>query len=612
MSGEDVIVSIGVDTSGADVALGQSAADFDAWSREAQRALDSTAKAAAKAAVETERAAVKASASAKKAADGLKKQFAALDRDHITLGAPIDAAAEKMARLRAESEKLERVSSLLGPQLGGVVQIMSKLGKVGGSGVGGATAAVAGVGVAFAAALYAGVQFGSMVVSTIDNVEELSGSLSDLQRRELAGTIAGMREAAQAGDDLDASLTELQIRIAGGFADDVSDLRYAMTGIVDVFNGLSFATDSAAGKLASFYANTVETLLGLKPLLYIFDKLEQYGGKVRAQYDANRPSMLPEGPYAAGQAPGEQPAVPPFLSPAAGMYPAVQAFKGKKPATGGGGSRGGGSDPLSGFTLDGSGAAFTYGSAADALAATDFTAANSTDAAIQARKEYGFYLDQQIKQTKELAESTNILSDAEYDAAITARDARKETQQQTLNTSMQFASSLVGLFNQIASAEVASTKEGTAAHRQAMRDQLTMQEASAFANAALGITNIWAQWAGQPIVAAAMTLVEGAATGIAIGQIEAQRSKLHTGGLAPDELWGMPNVITRRNERAAVLTAEGQRHITADDIDRANSGASTRGDTLQIVVRDESGRRMSGRQFARPIPTVGQATRGVR
>lgn len=548
MAGEDVIVTIGVDASAANAALTSSSAKFSGWSKETTAALAKADKAVAK----------------------LEKSVAALDD-------PAAQAAASQAKLRAESEKLEKVASLLGPNMGGLVSQMSKLGKVAGSEVGGATLAIAGLAAGVGAALYALTQFGAGVLDTIESIDDLAASLDDVTRKRLAPQIASLRESKAALDDAAVSWAELKIVVADAVDGPLAD---AVTVASAVVEGWSLV--GAAAKRAGIDIRSALGPLGASLIVM----------EAAAKYLTGYGNTADLGPGGGETLPADWNPLPmsvPGSTPAAALPPVRQTAPNR---------------PRSAATQ----------AAQDAIQSSMFLPGITVAKSQYDLKAAGLaaladldqqYADQKAALDKQMAD--DAIAQIEREQA-----ARKAATETAIAGASSVALALSSFAMQVADAQVASTKEGTEAHRQAMRDQVAMQEVAAAVNAAVGITQIWAQWAGQPVVAGALTVLEAAATGAAIAQLEAQKSKLHTGGLAPDEQYGIPAMITRHNERAAILTDEGRRHITADDIDRANSGAVGRADVLQVVVRDESGRgrRMSGRQFARPIPGVGQAARG--
>jgi len=550
MSGEDVIVSIGIDASAANEGLARSSVKFSGWSRD------------------TERAIAKAEAAGKK----LDKSIAALDK-------PIDHAAASTAKLRAESEKLEKVASLLGPRMGGLVSVMSKFGKTAGSDIGGATLALAGLAAGAGAALYALGSFGSMVLDTIDNVDDLAASLDVVTQKRLKDQIKSLKDTSAALDGAVDSWTELKIVVT-----DIADGPLADASVVVGAIAKGWAL---VGENASKAGLDIRAALGpLGSSLMLFEAAANYLTAKDEQL-----SLGPGGgqifPMDGSALDGGMSIPPPPGAPAAAKPQPATASTRPRPSTSAAADATMSSMFLPGITIPKS--------------QIDLHAAGLAAVA-----------DLDAKFAEDKAARDKAMADAAIEQIEREKAARQAAVQTAIAGASAVTSSLISLGEQAAAAAVENTKEGTAAHREALRDQLTMQELSAVANAALGITNVWSQWAGQPIVAGALTAVELAATGVAIGQIEAQKSKLHTGGLAPDERYGMPQPITRDNERTAVLTREGQRHL--DELDRINSGAVQGRNTLQVVVRDESGRgrRMSGREFGRPVPGIGQAPRGVR
>ena len=552
MAGEDVLVTIGVDASAANTALASSRAKFGEWSKGTSQDLTRVETAAAK----TTKAVTK-------------------------VAAPIDHAAASAAKLRAESENLEKVASLLGPNIGNLVSQMSKLGKVSGSGIGGATLAIAGLAAGLGAGLYAMSAYASMVADTVENVDDLAASLDVVTRDRLASQITSLRNSKTALDDAAGSWTELKIVLADVADGPLADMVTLVSAIAEGWALIGINAKRAGIDVTSAIPYVGSLIKDLERLAELKGLVDQYYAKPdtsgpigSTNYSSDELAALLGMPTGNATTTAPKPAVPAAQPRATGNRPAAS---------------GPGAIESSMFL-----AGITIPKSQIDLRAAGLAAVAELDQQ---------YADKKAALDKQAADEA--IAQIERETA-----ARKAAVQNAIAGASAVTSSLIAFGMQTVDAQVANTKEGTEAHRQALRDQLTMQEASAAAQAALGIVNIWSQWAAQPIVAAALTLVEGAAVTGAITQMERQKSKLHTGGLAPDEQYGMPQAITRTNERSAVLTREGQRHL--NELDRINAGAVGAGQVLQVVVRDESGRRMSGRQFGTTQPAVGFAPRAVR
>lgn len=485
-----------------------------------------------------------------------------------------DAATAKATKLRQESEKFAKVVELVGPQIGSVVQLLGRFGKVAGSDIGGATLAVAGLAVGLGAGLYALKSFAGGVLDTIVNVDDLADSLDIVTRNRLKDQIDSLHKSKAALDDAADRWTELKIVVSAAVDGPLSD---AATVLSMVEEGWALV-----GEAASKTGFDIRDALGpLGTSLKLMEALAKIKNLLDGQHAATGGGHV---------APGTGPLMPQKPITAADLTFDFAASATAQTATNRPNAAAGPDAIQSSMFLAG----ITIPKSQIDLHAAGLDAIAQLDTKFAADK---------AARDKQIADEAI----AQIERETAARQAAVQT---AIAATEQMASSLIGLGMQIVDAQVANTKDGTEAHRQALRDQLTMQEASAAAQAALGLVNIWSQWAAQPIVAGALTLVEVAATTAAISQMERAKSKLHTGGLAPDERYGMPQAVTRNNERTAVLTREGQRHL--NELDRINAGAVGGGQILQVVVRDDSGRRMSGRQFGKTQPAVGFAPRAVR
>lgn len=495
------------------------------------------------------------------------------------VGSATAKTAKSLQDMQKESAQLMRLQALLGPQLGGIVKTLGMVRGTQASGLTGATLAVG----AFAAGLAAVVAIGGSAVSVYADVAAYSAQIEHAKGEGLisAEEVENIEKAGRAFTGLSKSFGDFQIVLAGTFADDFSSFSLGLDYVLSRIEG--FDADEATERARKFH----NELNGIKESLS--DGIPEW---MRQNGQGNHKVTADEQKAADGAAASAAAAAK------ASSDAALTAAKAQSVAV-----------------------ANTWIFLMDSL---DAEAAATAKSEAETWAWLGDQMDAENKAATDAAiaemnrEHEAFVATAEHrleveqanEKAIAA--ARKQAAQDAITASSQVTASLLGFGTQLVDAQVANTEEGTEAHRRALRDQLTMQEGAAIANAALGITNIWSQWAAQPIVAAALTLIEVGATGAAIGQLESQKAKMHTGGLAADEQYGMPQVITRSNEAYGVLTAEGQRHLTADDFGRANAGVAGPSQRLEIIVRDESGRKMSGRQFARPQPQVGQTPRTVR
>jgi len=121
-------------------------------------------------------------------------------------------------------------------------------------------------------------------------------------------------------------------------------------------------------------------------------------------------------------------------------------------------------------------------------------------------------------------------------------------------------------------------------------------------NTALAISNVWASWASVPPVAAALTAIAAGVGAAQIGMIAAK--SYHRGGLLPDEV----PVIARKNERQAVITAQGMGAIGGEEgLKRINAGSAPAAAPSITLVADGIAARF--RRFAEADPSFGQRTR---
>ena len=121
-------------------------------------------------------------------------------------------------------------------------------------------------------------------------------------------------------------------------------------------------------------------------------------------------------------------------------------------------------------------------------------------------------------------------------------------------------------------------------------------------NTALAISNVWASWASVPPVAAALTAIAGGVGAAQIGMIAAK--SYHRGGLLPDEV----PIVARKNERQAVITAQGMGAIGGEEgLKRINAGTAPAAAPSITLVADGIAARF--RRFAEADPSFGQRAR---
>jgi len=463
-----------------------------------------------------------------------------------------------LKEMQAQSAQLMRLSAALGPELGSLVALAGKVRGTESSGIGGATLAMGAFGVALGVVYRAG-------SSVVDVLGDIESHADQIEKARLGGLITAdevknIEAASIAYENLWTPLDDLQILLTAHVSPAISNFAIGLEYVSALARG--FTMDEAIQQAQDFYdkihgLNTLEsavpdwmkTLPGNGAHLVTVD--EQ-----KAKDDAARSTA--------------QPATARNRAAPSGGVDAIQS-----------------SMFLAGITIPKS--------------QIDLHAAGLAAVAD---------LDQQYADEKAARDK------ASADEAIAQIEREKAARQQATSDAIDMASALSSTLTTLAigltDAQVAATEDGTEAHSKALYDQFVAQKAAALAtiaiNTAVGATQDLAKGGVAGVLIGAATIAAGAIqAGLVLGT---QAPKLHTGGLAPDEQYGMPRVVTRNNERSAVLTQEGQRHL--NDLDRINSGAVGGGQTLHVIVRDDSGRRMSGREFGKTQPAVGFAPRAVR
>jgi hypothetical protein len=107
-----------------------------------------------------------------------------------------------------------------------------------------------------------------------------------------------------------------------------------------------------------------------------------------------------------------------------------------------------------------------------------------------------------------------------------------------------------------------------------------------------------------------MAPIVAAQTGVQIGLIAKQRPTFHRGGyLASPSMLSPDEVVIRRNEVPAMMTAQGARALGQSGLARMNAGEAPATGGGVFVMLD--GRRVGTRLFAAPDPTYGMRLAGV-
>ncbi len=150
------------------------------------------------------------------------------------------------------------------------------------------------------------------------------------------------------------------------------------------------------------------------------------------------------------------------------------------------------------------------------------------------------------------------------------------------------------------------------ASRQVRMRLFTMMKAArvseAIINGAVAITRAFAELG--PIGGAIMAPIVAAQTGVQIATIAKQRPTFHRGGyLASPSMLSPDEVVIRRNEVPAMMTAQGARTLGQSGLARMNAGEAPATGGGVFVMLD--GRRVGTRLFAAPDPTYGMRLAGV-
>jgi uncharacterized phage infection (PIP) family protein YhgE len=127
-------------------------------------------------------------------------------------------------------------------------------------------------------------------------------------------------------------------------------------------------------------------------------------------------------------------------------------------------------------------------------------------------------------------------------------------------------------------------------------------------NGAVAITRAFAELG--PIGGAVMAPIVGAQTAVQVALITQQRPSFHRGGyLASPSMLSPDEVVIRRNEVPAMMTAQGARTLGQSGLARMNAGeAPATGGGVYVML---DGRRVGTRLFAAPDPTYGMRLAGV-
>lgn len=566
----DELIYLGLDTEG-----------VEEGAIRARRAIKSVRDEAAKAPV-----AIKMTGDSKELVEATRRVDAAMARLDASLKTMDDNSAayrREQTLLRSEMTSFTAVIRLLSPRVGELSEKMTgALRATQASSF--AMGAIVGASAAAATALY---KFGQFVVTTIDDVDNLSRSLTTADRERLAPLIETMQSANAATVALDGELAALQIRIAGGFADEVSDLRWAMVGLVDAMNDY----DGEGGWIAQDIHEINRAILAgmtfgvSEALADLVERLRAYGRAVKDTREAGSvqdvvfdTSNVPTGDY--------------FNAPPA---PSRTNSASNRPT-----------DILAGFTG-------TVTATGDAAIAANFVEQAMGEAAKAARDELEAWIKFKLALEDSDTEAWRARlaeEDAAYAASMKARaealDALHQREREAGRFTLQSVSDYVGamgnLFAQLA-------EQGGESAMEIWR----IQHGAAVAQAWLAVPLAALQGlsTGGPAAPVLAGVYAGLAAIEAIAVTAAQPPKFHTGGvLAPDEV-AMGGYVGQRGEvqavfsRAAVDRMGGDAAL-ADAAQGRNMGGG--GDTYFLL----DGQRLRARQFSRPSRGFGRDLVGAR
>lgn len=198
--------------------------------------------------------------------------------------------------------------------------------------------------------------------------------------------------------------------------------------------------------------------------------------------------------------------------------------------------------------------------------------------------------------------------DVDFEQMAEGSDAATE---QIVGNFQSISGAAVELHGMVVSAMNAMFEGNTRASLKERKKQFAAMKAAALLeagiNVALAVTNAFAT-APNPIVGAVLAALVGAAGAVQIGLIAAKQPNFHRGGLLPDETYATTGAVIRRNERQAVITAQGMAAMGGESgLARINAGQSPASPTITLIAE---GRTVGFREFAGADPGYGQRRRG--
>lgn len=182
------------------------------------------------------------------------------------------------------------------------------------------------------------------------------------------------------------------------------------------------------------------------------------------------------------------------------------------------------------------------------------------------------------------------VEEAQAKAAADSEEARKKQIAEDHALALAYAGAMQSVASQTAEAALTIADLYGEKNKEAAKGWFAVYKAAAISqaviSAALAINNVWSQWAGVPWVAAGLTAVTAAATGVQIAAIAAEEPSFHRGtarvqaqgiNRAPDEVGA--NLL----QGEAVLNSAAASRLGRANIARMNAGGGGVGPATVVV-----------------------------